>query len=138
MAREIPVGVVDPFEAGVVVGRLLGTEDVSEHSGKTYVVNGPEDDTGEGIVKLVEGVMGRKVGDGVVYEIVGFAGGVFWEAYPKESRVLMESFVYSLDKSWHGKCTALTMSREVLGDCAAKADACGGVQVYAGRVRIGT
>jgi len=55
------VAVVDGAEVGVIAAKLLIQEDIAPHSGKRYVVAGPEDITGRGLVELVEQYAGTKV-----------------------------------------------------------------------------
>ena len=51
---DAPVGIIDPDDVGVFVARLLYEEDPSVYNKAKYILNGPEDITGEQIVKMVE------------------------------------------------------------------------------------
>jgi hypothetical protein len=44
-----------------VAGHLLALDDFSQHNGQAYVLAGPEDVTGNEIVKLIEDAVGVKV-----------------------------------------------------------------------------
>ncbi|KAI7474870.1 NAD(P)-binding protein [Hortaea werneckii] len=83
----------------------------SPHNGKRYVVNGPEDITGEQVTKLVEHYLGEPVKD-VRYAdlsvIVDYAGN-----YPGPKN-LIRSLKYAPVTSWEGKAKAETTSKEVL------------------------
>ncbi|KAI7352971.1 hypothetical protein KC336_g22406, partial [Hortaea werneckii] len=82
-----------------------------------YVVNGPEDITGEQVTKLVEHYLGEPVKD------VRYADLSVIEDYavnypgPKN---LIRSLKYAPVTSWEGKAKAKTTSKEVLELCAPK------------------
>ena len=112
-SRDAPVGIVDAYDVGVFAARLLSLGDTSGHSGKKYVLNGPEDITGEEIVRLVERHIGAKIEEErVVYKDLSMVEQVV--AAPQESKNVMSSLRYSADTAWNGECTASTTSREVL------------------------
>lgn len=106
------VGVVDPDDVGAVAARLLSLQDPGPHNKARYVLNGPEDVTGEQIVKLVEQYIGTRV-ESVVYKDLSFVD-YMAAAAPPESRALTLSIKHALQTSWDGKCSASTTSKEVL------------------------
>jgi len=109
--QATPTGLVDPYDVGVLAAHLLAQENSAPHNGKRYVVNGPEDITGEQVTKLVEHYLGEPVKD-VRYAdlsvIVDYAGN-----YPGPKN-LIRSLKYAPVTSWEGKAKAETTSKEVL------------------------
>ncbi|KAI7331548.1 NAD(P)-binding protein [Hortaea werneckii] len=109
--QDTPTGLVDPYDVGVLAAHLLAQENSAPHNGKRYVVNGPEDITGEQVTKLVEHYLGEPVKD-VRYAdlsvIVDYAGN-----YPGPKN-LIRSLKYAPVTSWEGKAKAETTSKEVL------------------------
>lgn len=116
-SRDAPNGIVLPDDVGVLAARLLLEEDVSRHNGAKYEVNGPEDITGEQIVKLVEGYIGAPV-DEVLYKDVSFFDQ--WAAQSPATKHLILSLKSSLETSWAGQVSASGTSREVLELAAPK------------------
>lgn len=107
------VGIVDPYDVGVFAARLLSLEDPSLHNGARYVLNGPEDITGEQIVRLVEQHIGAKIDpDRVAYKDLSFLEQMV--AATQESKNVISSMRYSAETAWDGKCTASTTSKEVM------------------------
>ena len=106
------VGIVDPDDVGAVAARLLSLDDPSPHNKARYVLNGPEDVTGEQIVKLVEQYIGTRV-ENVVYKDVSFVDYMAAAAAP-EVRGIVLSIKHALQTSWDGKCSISTTSKEVL------------------------
>ncbi|KAI7281532.1 NAD(P)-binding protein [Hortaea werneckii] len=115
--QDTPTGLIDPYDVGVLAAHLLAQENSAPHNGKRYVVNGPEDTTGEQVTKLIEHYLGEPVKD-VRYAdlsvIDDFAG-----SYPG-SKSLIRSIEYAPVTSWEGKAKADTTSKEVLELCAPK------------------
>ncbi|KAL1864993.1 hypothetical protein Daus18300_007340 [Diaporthe australafricana] len=60
-SQDAPVGIVEAHDVGVFAAQLLCQDDITVHNNARYVVNGPEDITGEQIVKMVEERIGTKV-----------------------------------------------------------------------------
>jgi uncharacterized protein YbjT (DUF2867 family) len=110
-AEEVPVGIVDPFDVGVLAARLLVQEDAGVHNKKRYVVNGPEDITGRQVVEMVERYIGQRVED-VVFKDVSFID--YMVAASGESKNVMQSIKHAPETAWNGECTASTTSKEVL------------------------
>ncbi|KAI7262137.1 NAD(P)-binding protein [Hortaea werneckii] len=109
--QDTPTGLVDPHDVGVLAAHLLAQEDSAPHNGKRYVVNGPEDITGEQVTKLVEHYLGEPVKDARYADlsmIDDYAG-----QYPG-SKNLIRSVQYAPVTSWEGKAKAETTSKEVL------------------------
>ncbi len=111
-SRDAPAGIVDPDDVGAVAARLLSLDDPSPHNKARYVLNGPEDVTGEQIVKLVEQYIGTRV-ENVVYKDMSFVD-YMAAAAPPDLREIILSVKHSLETSWDGKCSASTTSKEVL------------------------
>ena len=63
MDRDSPNALIDAYDVGVFAAHLLATEETDKHNKAKYVLTGPEDVTGEEIVKLVEGQLGEPVKD---------------------------------------------------------------------------
>lgn len=111
-SADAPVGIIDPYEVGVVAARLLSQEDTAAHNNARYVLNGPEDITGTQIVKMVEQHIGTRV-DNVSYKDMGFIDDMA-AAAPQESKNVILSIKFAPETAWEGKCTASTTSKEVL------------------------
>ncbi len=108
---DAPVGIIDPDEVGVFAAHLLCQQDPSVHNKAKYVLNGPEDITGEGVVKLVEEHIGTRV-ESVVYKDVSFVEQMATAS--QESRNVILSIRHALETAWEGLCSASTTSKEVL------------------------
>ncbi|KAL7410130.1 hypothetical protein BDY24DRAFT_400877 [Mrakia frigida] len=59
--KDAKVGIIDPYDVGVVAGTLLALSDASQHNNKRYILSGPEDYSGADVVSLVERVAGVKI-----------------------------------------------------------------------------
>merc|ERR1712000_39906 len=116
-SKDAPVGVVDADDVGTLAAHLLAEKDVSRHNKAKYVVNGPEDITGQQIVKMVEDHIGTQVKD-VVYKDVSFID--YMAAQSSESSNVIRSIRHALETAWAGECTASTTSKEVLELAAPK------------------
>ncbi|KAL2133200.1 hypothetical protein VTI74DRAFT_2745 [Chaetomium olivicolor] len=108
---DAPVGVIDPDDVGVFAAHLLCQEDPSVHSGVRYVLSGPEDITGEDIVRMVEQHIGTRV-ESVSYKDTSLIDAM--AAATKESRNVILSAKRAAEVTWEGKCAASTTSKEVL------------------------
>jgi uncharacterized protein YbjT (DUF2867 family) len=60
-AADIGAAFIDPEDIGELAAHLLALEDPSPHNNARYVLNGPNDITGNQVVGLVEDVIGIKV-----------------------------------------------------------------------------
>jgi len=116
-SKDAPVGVVDADDVGTLAAHLLAEKDVSRHNKAKYVVNGPEDITGQQIVKMVEDHIGTQVKD-VVYKDVSFID--YMAAQSSESSNVIRSIRHAPETAWAGECTASTTSKEVLELAAPK------------------
>jgi uncharacterized protein YbjT (DUF2867 family) len=110
-SRDAPVGVIDADDVGVVAARLLCERDPSPHNRAKYVLNGPEDVTGEQIVGMVEQQIGTKV-ESVSYKDVSFVEDM--AAASGYSKSVILSIKHAPETAWEGKCSASTTSKEVL------------------------
>ncbi|EPS31886.1 hypothetical protein PDE_06844 [Penicillium oxalicum 114-2] len=114
-SRETPVGVIDSDEVGLVAAKLLSEADTTKHNKKKYVLNGPEEITGEGVLRLVENVIGASV-ENVVYRDLSWMDG-FLEAEfmrPGVSRNVVLSVKRAAEKAWDGSFPTVPTSQEVL------------------------
>ncbi|KAF4126950.1 Nucleoside-diphosphate-sugar epimerase [Geosmithia morbida] len=114
--RDAPVAYILPAEVGTVAAHLLlQTDSVlrSEHNGKRYVLNGPEDVTGQQVVDLIEAAIGAKV-PGVVYRDASLMDPLLVE-YAEEHRNVAESAKRALETWWDGAATTDSTSKEVFG-----------------------
>ncbi|KAL3958136.1 hypothetical protein ACCO45_008714 [Purpureocillium lilacinum] len=116
-SRDSPVGVIDPADVGVLAAHLLVTNDTSKHNKAKYILNGPEDITGQQIVKMVEDQIGTRVTD-VRYQDTSVIDEM--AAQNPESRNIILSAKHAPETAWAGECTAATTSKEVLELAAPK------------------
>jgi uncharacterized protein YbjT (DUF2867 family) len=106
-----PTGLIDSYDVGVVAAHLLAAEQTGPHDQQRYVLNGPEDVTGEEIVKLVEQYIGEPVKD-VRYKDLSFVDDMANNS--SESKSVMLSIKGAPVTSWQGKAKAETTSKEIL------------------------
>lgn len=121
-AKDTGFAPIDPVDIGVFAAHLLVQEDTTKHNKAKYVLNGPEDITGEQMLQLVEKELGEKVKD-VKYQDVTFID-QWADSQTAEAKNLIRSIKAAPKTAWDGKCTASTTSKEVLemaptkGTCA--------------------
>ena len=120
-SEDAPVGIVDPSEVGVFAAHLLVEEDPTLHNRSKYVLNGPEDITGNQIVSMVEQHIGTQV-ERVSYKDTSFVDSLYELQYAatSQSRNVIGSIKYAAETAWEGKCSAATTSREFLEMSAPK------------------
>jgi uncharacterized protein YbjT (DUF2867 family) len=116
-SAESPVAPIDPDEVGIVAAHLLLLDDITEYNKAKLVLNGPENITGNDIVKMVEERIGVKVED-VRFKDLSFVDSM--AAQTQESSNVILSIKHAPDTAWEGKCTASTTSKEVLELAAPK------------------
>ncbi|KAI1169019.1 hypothetical protein F5B18DRAFT_593680 [Nemania serpens] len=114
---DAPVGIIDADEVGVLAATLLALQDPSPHNKAKYVVNGPEDITGNQLVKLVEQHTGAKVED-VSFKDMSFVD--FMAAHSPDPKNITLSIKNALEPLVAGLCSASTTSKEVLELAAPK------------------
>nr|XP_001395595.2 nmrA-like family protein [Aspergillus niger CBS 513.88] len=114
-SKDAPVAPIHPDEVGVFAAHLLALDNPSPHSGAKYVLNGPEDITGEQLVGLVEKHIDTKVKD-VKYQDLSFLDAMLGSQYEGsgESMTVIKSIKYAPLTMWEGKCNASTTSKEIL------------------------
>ncbi|KAF2652498.1 NAD(P)-binding protein [Lophiostoma macrostomum CBS 122681] len=117
LAKDAPVALIDPDDVGTFAAHLLLAEDTAPHNKAKYVLNGPEDISGEQIVELVEKRIGAKV-ENVVYKDMSFVDQMV--AASQESKNVISSIKTAGVTMWEGKCTASTTSQAVLEIAAPK------------------
>jgi len=108
---DTPTGIIDPREVGVFAAHLLAQEDTTAHNKAKYVLNGPEDITGEQIIAMVEERTGTRV-ENVKYKDLSFIDD--WAATIQESKNVILSIKRAPATSWAGLATTSTTSKEVL------------------------
>jgi uncharacterized protein YbjT (DUF2867 family) len=121
--KHTPVGVVDADEVGVVAAHLLVQEDTAKHNKRKYVLNGPEAITGEGIVRLVEGIIGVSVPEqNVRYQEHSWLDGFLEAEYMGAgiSRNVVMSTKRAAAKAWDGSIPTVPTSQEVMEIAAPK------------------
>jgi uncharacterized protein YbjT (DUF2867 family) len=122
-SKETPVGVIDSDEVGIVAAHLLSQDDTSLHNKKKYVLNGPESITGEGIVRLVEEVIGIPVPEhNVSYQDISGLDELLEAEYmgPGISRNVVLSTKRAAEKAWAAGFPTVPTSKEVLEIAAPK------------------
>ncbi|KAJ5476509.1 hypothetical protein N7475_002238 [Penicillium sp. IBT 31633x] len=120
-AKDAPVGVIDPAEVGDFAAHLLSQEDTTVHNKAKYVLNGPDDITGQQIVDMVEQNIGTQVKE-VVYQDDAFVDQLYEYVYAPthQSKNVIMSIKHAMETAWEGKCSASTTSKEVLELAAPK------------------
>jgi uncharacterized protein YbjT (DUF2867 family) len=116
-SAEGPVAPIEPEEVGIVAAHLLLQEDTAKYNQDKLVLNGPEDITGNELVKMVEKQTGAKVED-VSFKDVSFINHMAAQANGPNNIIL--SIKYAPVTVWEGLCTASTTSKEVLELAAPK------------------
>ncbi|KAL4995332.1 hypothetical protein BDV10DRAFT_174936 [Aspergillus recurvatus] len=121
--KDAPVGIIDAGDVGVLAATLLALDDehLAVHNRKKYVLNGPEDITGQEVVDMVEGYIGAEVKH-VSYRDVSFVDALYEHKFAGrgESRNVILSVKRAPETAWDGLCRALTTSEEVLRLAAPK------------------
>ncbi|KAL4770844.1 hypothetical protein BDW60DRAFT_191524 [Aspergillus nidulans var. acristatus] len=121
--KDAPVGIIDAGDVGMVAAALLALDDehLAVHNRKKYVLNGPEDITGQEIVDMVEGYIGTQVKD-VSYRDLSFIDAWYESMFAQsgESRNVIFSVKRAPETAWDGLCTASTSSEEVVQLAAPK------------------
>ncbi|GAB7324975.1 hypothetical protein MBLNU13_g08780t1 [Cladosporium sp. NU13] len=104
-------GLIDPYDIGVVAAHLLAQEDTTPHNQAKYVLNGPEDVTGEQIVKMAEQYIGEPVKD-VRFKDMAFVDQMAEGS--SGSKTVIRSIKFAPVTIWEGKAKAETTSKEAL------------------------
>ncbi|KAE8365041.1 hypothetical protein BDV27DRAFT_171853 [Aspergillus caelatus] len=120
-AKDAPVAPIHPDEVGIFAAHLLAQVDPSAHNRAKYILNGPEDITGEQLVGLVEQHIGTKVKD-VNYQDLSLLDAMLNSGFggPGQSKTVIGSTRYAVTTMWEGKCNAATTSKQVLKIAAPK------------------
>ncbi|KAI1753272.1 NAD(P)-binding protein [Xylaria castorea] len=116
-SADAPVGIIDPYDIGVLAALLLAQQDPTPHNKAKYVLNGPEDISGSQIIKLVEQYIGVKV-ENVVFEDMSFVDS--WAENSPGPKNIILSVKHGLEPLLKGLCSASTTSKEVLELAAPK------------------
>ncbi|KAI0546653.1 NAD(P)-binding protein [Xylaria curta] len=115
-SADAPVGIIDQNEIGVLAALLLAQQDPTPHNKAKYVINGPEDISGNQVVKLIEQHIGAKV-ENVIFGDMSFIDS--WAKHSPEPQNIL-SIKYALEPVIKGLCSASTTSKEVLELAAPK------------------
>ncbi|KAH7374069.1 NmrA-like family protein [Cadophora sp. MPI-SDFR-AT-0126] len=109
-SKDVGSALIDPNDVGIFAAYVLADKNPEMHNGKRYVLNGPEDISGQGIVDLVESEIGIPV-ENVVYKDLS------WLEHIAQGpqKVLTLSIKYAVESAWAGKCKTDTTSKEVFG-----------------------
>jgi hypothetical protein len=110
MDTDSPNAVIDPYDVGVFAAHLLASDQTEKHNKARHVLTGPEDATGEQIVKLVEGYLGEPVND-VKYKVFSVIDA--WAESLPEQRTLIKAIGRGGGAMWGGSALE-TRSKEVL------------------------
>lgn len=110
-SADAPVGIIDSNEVGAFAAHLLAEKDTTVHNKAKYVLNGPEDVTGEQVVKMIEDRIGTRVAN-VIYKDLSFVDQM--AAATNESKNVVLSIKRAAETAWQGLCTASTTSKAVL------------------------
>ncbi|KAI0517606.1 hypothetical protein F5B22DRAFT_111135 [Xylaria bambusicola] len=116
-SADAPVAIVDPYDIGVFVAHLLVQQDPTPHNKAKYVVNGPEDISGQQIVKLVEKHIDTKV-ENVIFKDLTWADAI--ADYSQDAKQTMLSLKAFPEPLWQGLCSTSTTSKEFLELAAPK------------------
>ncbi|KAJ5509375.1 NAD(P)-binding protein [Penicillium freii] len=113
--KDGAVGVIDADEVGVVAAHLLVQEDTTIHNGRRYVLNGPEDISGEKIVQMVQRAIGVPV-ENVRYKDLSALDAFLEMEYNGNgnSQNVVWSIRRAVETAWDGQFTAPPTSKEVL------------------------
>jgi len=101
---------IDPDEVGVVAAHLLVQQDTSKYNRSKLVLNGPEDLTGNQIVRMVEKEIGTKV-ENVSFKDVSFIDHMAAQSLHPKNVIL--SIKYAPETSWENKASASTTTQDV-------------------------
>ncbi|KAL4909348.1 hypothetical protein BDW74DRAFT_146413 [Aspergillus multicolor] len=110
-----------PDEVGILAAHLLAEREPGAHNRAKYVVNGPEDITGEQLVGLIEQYAGTEVKD-VSYKDLSMIDAALASGFggPGQSKTVIGSMRYAPKTMWDGKCETSATSKEVLAITAPK------------------
>lgn len=106
-----PTGLIDSYDVGVIAAHLLAQQDTAPHNQAKYVLNGPEDVTGEQIVEMVVQYIGKPVED-VRFKDLAFIDQM--AEHSSESKNVIRSIKFAPTTAWEGKTKAETTSKEIL------------------------
>ncbi|KAH9212936.1 hypothetical protein DL95DRAFT_426364 [Leptodontidium sp. 2 PMI_412] len=96
LPKDAGVGIIDSNDVGAFAAHVLASDHPELHNKKRYVLNGPEDISGQEIVDLVEKEIGTKV-ENVIYNDI----------------VLILTINHAVATVWKGVCGIDTTSKEV-------------------------
>ncbi|KAI0199331.1 NAD(P)-binding protein [Astrocystis sublimbata] len=109
-SADAPVAIIDPYEIGACAATLLALKNPAAHNKAKYVINGPEDMSGNKLVKLVEDHIGVKV-DNVLFKDTAIADHMA-EMQPENKHIFL-SIKYSMTSLMEGENCASETSKEV-------------------------
>ncbi|KAI0457137.1 hypothetical protein F5B21DRAFT_465820 [Xylaria acuta] len=116
-SADAPLGIIDTYDIGILSALLLAQKDPTPHNKAKYVLNGPEDISGNQVVKLIEQYIGTKV-ENVSFQDMSWIDS--WAENSPDPKSVILSIKHALDPLIKGLCSASTTSKEVLEFAAPK------------------
>ncbi|PVH68144.1 NAD(P)-binding protein [Cadophora sp. DSE1049] len=107
-SKDVGSGIIDANDVGAFAAYVLASPNPESHNRKRYVLNGPEDISGQDIVDLVEKEMGAKV-EKVIFKDLSFLD----HNAQGPLKILTLSIKHAVETSWEEKCGIDTTSKEV-------------------------
>lgn len=109
LAADVPVAMINPEDVGNVGAHLLALEDPTPHNQARYVLSGPQDVTGQDVVRLAEQYVGVKI-DEVKFEDTDWLKDI---GFPEK---ILGSVLAGCVPLWQGKCSlaGTPTSKEVM------------------------
>lgn len=98
---EVPAALIDPIDVGKIAAHLLALKDPAPHNRARYMLSGPEDVTGQDILKAVERITGAKV-ESVEYQSMTLINQLVNYGYGEHD---LASIVAGLKLVWQGNST---------------------------------
>ena len=108
--EKAPNGTIHSADVGIFAGHILADDEIARHSHKKYVLNDPEDLTGEMVVALVERDIGTKVEDVEFRSLDSIRSLIKTSEFSKN---VMSSLCHAPDTTWSGEANVSTTSPEV-------------------------
>ena len=106
-----PTGLIDSSDVGIIAAHLVSQDDTTPHNHAKYVLNGPEDVTGNQVVELIEQYIGEKV-EKVSFQDLSMIDHMAEQS--SESKNLILTIKQAPVTMWQGRCKASTTSKEIL------------------------
>lgn len=101
LAADAGVAMINPADVGVAAAHLLVQADPSAYTGGKYQLSGPENVTGQQVVKMVERAAGVSVEE-VCFEDLSFLDQLVKEGY---TAATVEAIKHGFTPLWDGACS---------------------------------